>query len=246
MAVKRKRRRTGNARGSPGRRFPSTPKIKEGTTLFMDDPIPLAENTRNEMATAMQENLDEDRYNIPNRRRNGVAGGNAIKFRNDFSRQVYYLTRLGATTEQMAEFFRVSPSTITGWLDNNDDFREANLLGRYIFSMEMIETLSQRAMGYDYTEVEEGTAINRKGELVNVKKIIHKHMPPDPACMFFILKNRHGDVWADTHRGDQAAKLNQEIAKKLEVDELDDDERELLKRIALKKASKMQGQSENE
>lgn len=177
---------------------------------------------------------------VPRKTKRGMR----IKFRNHFTRQVYYLVKFGLNDEMLADFFKVSLDMINSWKKNNPDFIRAYEQGKWISSIKCSETLYQAAMGYDYCETEYSQTVTRQGDVVNLKKVTHKHMPPNVSALFFILKNRHKELWSDTNKTEIEAKFNVGMSKNLDYSILDDDQKELLKGVLIKQVSAIQGQSE--
>jgi hypothetical protein len=170
-----------------------------------------------------------------------MAGKYSPKFRSDFYRQVYYLARLGARDIDIAEFFRVTIDTVETWKVKKADFRDAWREGRWIFGMHVGETLGQRAMGYDYDEVEESEHIDRQGNKRKLVKVSHKHMPPEVNALMYILNNRFRDSWSNTTKTEIEQKFTIDITKRLDLSLLTPEEQHMIKSIAIKSVSTVQG-----
>jgi hypothetical protein len=166
-----------------------------------------------------------------------------MKFKNDFSRQVYYLMRLGARQQDVAEFFGVSTSTVAIWAERNEDFKQAAREGAIMFGMKVAETLGQRALGYDYTETEMAEHLDKYGRVHKLMKVTNRHMPPDVTAIIFYLKNRHRDAWADVNRVEVDASV--EITQTLNMERLTEAEREMVRSIAIKNVSTLHGVTNN-
>lgn len=246
---KRLRGRAGGRRTISGAaRLPVLPedkKAEEAKSHWPTNQFPLTEGTHDINSPAFIENLKRDKYKTPDILK---KGGTDVKFRSEFQRQVYWLIRMGYNNEKIGQFFGVHEDTVNRWMKEHEGFQEAAVLAKFSFGFDVVNTITQRAMGYDYDEVEEGTALNKQGEVIHLRKVIHKHMPPDVASLIFILKNRYPDEWSDVARNnmDNAAKTALEVAKKLDMSLFDEQEQALLKRIAIKKASQLRGQAESE
>ena len=167
------------------------------------------------------------------------------KFKNDFCRQVYYLAKLGARDEDIAEFFRIDVRMVDTWKTKNTDFMTSWIEGKMIFGMKIAETLGQRALGYDYVETEYAEHMSRSGQVRMLKKTVNKHMPPDPACIFFYLKNQFRRSWADVNKTEFEATINVDIAKKLDINVLNEQEQNLLKGVLIKSIAQTHGVSNN-
>jgi len=166
-------------------------------------------------------------------------------FNETFMQQVYYLAKGGFRNEDLAEFFKVSGDTINSWISKKEGFAEALHEGRWMFSLKVSETLGQRALGYDYTETETAEHVTRAGDIVTLTKKTHKHMPPDVTAIIFYLKNRQRDLWQDVNRTEIDARFQVNVSKSIETDEFSEEERKLLKSIAIKKIIPIHGQSIN-
>lgn len=178
-----------------------------------------------------------------------ASSSEKVKFKNDFSRQVYYLCRLGARNQDIADFFKVSLRTIEEWSEGRTpiakDFQAAVLEGRWISDMKVAETLGKRAMGYDYTEIEYAEHLTRNGDVQRLKKVTHKHMAPDTVAIIFWLKNRRRDIWVDVNRTEVDQRVQVDIAAKMDLSILTPEEQSLVKSIAIKQIAQVHGISNN-
>ncbi len=133
-----------------------------------------------------------------------MAGGRPSKYTDITLEQAYKLALLGAKDEQLADFFKVTVSTIAEWKNSKEGFSEALKEGKYKADAEVADSLYNRALGYEYTEQQ---AIKcRKGkdanggiieeiEVVSVARVV----PPDTTACIFWLKNRQKEQWRDKH-----------------------------------------------
>jgi hypothetical protein len=182
----------------------------------------------------------EGREDLPYPKR----GGPHYKFKNDFMRQVYYLSRLGAREVDVAQFFGVQLRMVQYWKEKNKDFQDAWEEGHWLFGMKVGETLGQKALGYDYTEVEYSQHVDRQGNIRDLKKVTHKHMPPSDVAIIFYLKNRFRDMWMDVNRTEVESRVNIDITKRLDMSGLTEAEQKMIKSIALKSIIPQHGVSE--
>ena len=99
--------------------------------------------------------------------------------------------RLGATEEQLAALFSVSPQTIAGWMAEIPEFADAVRRGRTFADADVAHNLHRLAVGYSHT-VERVFKGGRDGP-VTVSYL--KHYPPHPkACMDWLV-NRCPEYW---------------------------------------------------
>jgi hypothetical protein len=213
-------------------------------TKDVTNPFPLAENQDDLNNPAFLAKVENGYFKQPNLI-HPVHGGPSFKFKNDFMRQVYYLARLGARLDDIAEFFGVNPRTVDLWKAKNADFNEAWHEGHWVFGMKVGETLGQKALGYNYTETEYSQHVDREGNIRDLKKVTHKHMPPSDVAIIFYLKNRHRDLWMDVNRTEIDTRMQVDIVKKLDMTSLNEDERKMIKSIAIKNISTTHGIANN-
>ena len=110
--------------------------------------------------------------------------------------QAYKLCLLGATDEQLADFFEVSRITISHWKQEHPLFLDALRRGKLTADGAIAESLFKCAQGYELTETTERIIYNGQVESVTIKK---KCMPNVTAAIFW-LKNRQKQTWNDKYR----------------------------------------------
>ena len=116
--------------------------------------------------------------------------GRPTKYKPEHNEQAYKLCLLGATDEQMADFFGVSKSTINEWKLKKKGFLDSLKKGKIDADANVAKALYHRAIGYEHPDTHIALY---KGKAVKTKLI--KHYPPDTAAAFIWLKNRAG--WKD-------------------------------------------------
>jgi hypothetical protein len=107
--------------------------------------------------------------------------------------QAHNYCLLGATNDELAEFFGVSPRTIDRWIAERTDFGDAVRSGRVAADARVARGLYGRAVGYDRT-VERMAIV--AGELKPVTSTIH--YPANVQACIFWLRNRCRQTWRDT------------------------------------------------
>lgn len=118
--------------------------------------------------------------------------GRPTKFRPEFSAQAAKLCALGATNEQLADFFEVAERTIDQWLADQPEFSRTVKQAKLDLDTRVERSLFERATGYSHPDVHFS---DYKGEVTATPTT--KHYPPDPTSMIFWLKNRQPGRWRD-------------------------------------------------
>jgi hypothetical protein len=116
--------------------------------------------------------------------------GRPTKYREEYAEQVHKLCLLGATDEQIADFFGVAVSTVFEWNERQPEFSEARRNGKEIADATVAEALYHRAIGYEHDAVQIMAYEGHSFEHPYIKRY-----PPDTAAAFIWLKNRAG--WSD-------------------------------------------------
>lgn len=138
-----------------------------------------------------------------------VVMGRPSSYRPEFTEQTTKLCALGATDEEIADFFEISPRTLNRWKVTRPDFADALRRGKSPADDRVEDSLYHRSLP---RHVEEEQAIkvkkitygNNGKKLLEEEKIeivtVRKFMPPDTTAMIFWLKNRRSDKWRDVHK----------------------------------------------
>jgi hypothetical protein len=129
-----------------------------------------------------------------------MGAGRPSSYRSDFAEQAEKLCRLGATDENLADFFGVCAKTIANWKDAEPEFLQALKSGKAPADTEVTDALFQRARGFRWTEQQAVKYRPGKGgedvKVIEVERVV----PPDTTACIFWLKNRRPDLWRDTQR----------------------------------------------
>lgn len=97
------------------------------------------------------------------------------------------LSLIGATDQQIANFFNLSVHTVWEYKKTWAAFSEALKAGRVQSDNAVVNSLYQRALGYDAPDKTIGSVQTLR------------HYPPDVTACIFWLKNRRPDEWRDVH-----------------------------------------------
>ena len=131
--------------------------------------------------------------------------GRPRKFDHKTAEQAYKLCLLGATNEELADFFETSTETIRRWQKEEPQFRAAIKDGKSKADAEVAAKLYHRAKGYSHQETK---VFNNQGVAMEVP--ITKHYPPDTTAAIYWLKNRQPKKWRDKHEVDMNAEVVQQ------------------------------------
>lgn len=121
-----------------------------------------------------------------------MAGGRPSKFKPEFVQQAQKLCALGATDEDLADFFNVAIRTIANWKSEHEEFLHALKGGKDTADDRVERSLYQRAVGYTYDAVHFSSF---QGKVTATE--YREHCPPDVVAQIFWLKNRRPDLWRD-------------------------------------------------
>jgi hypothetical protein len=125
--------------------------------------------------------------------------GRPTAFDDAFIGQVEKLCTLGATDEEIAAFFGVTPRTIYRWKLERDEFCQAIKTGKAFADERVERSLYHKANGYNVVEQQAiKVKIEQYKEEVRVVDV-EKHIPADTTAAIFWLKNRRKEAWRDKH-----------------------------------------------
>jgi len=122
-------------------------------------------------------------------------GRNSL-YREDYADQAFKLCLLGATDEELADFFGVSIATIYNWKNEHPAFLEATIAGKIKADAEVAHSLYRSATGHEMTAEKVVKLDDGKFEAIRYKRYI----PGDPGAAFKWLANRRRQNWSDTQR----------------------------------------------
>jgi hypothetical protein len=118
--------------------------------------------------------------------------GRPSSYKTEFAKQARNLCLLGATNEDLADFFDVAVSTVDLWIKEREDFSGSVKEGRVTADAKVARRLYERACGYSHPE----ERLFQVGDsYIRVDTV--KHYPPDTAAAFIWLKNRRRGQWTD-------------------------------------------------
>jgi hypothetical protein len=123
-----------------------------------------------------------------------MPAGRPSKFKPEFVAQAEKLCLLGATDQEIADFFEVEVRTIYRWKADNDAFCHALKAGKEAADERVERSLYQKAIGYEQDEVK---IFMPSGAAEPVYAPFRAKVAPDTTAAIFWLKNRRSQEWRD-------------------------------------------------
>ena len=118
--------------------------------------------------------------------------GRKSLYREEYGDQAFKLCLLGATDEELADFFNVAVSTVYLWKVEHPAFSEATIAGKVKADAEVAHSLYRSATGHEMT-LEKVVKQGDKFEAVRYKTFV----PADPNAAYKWLLNRRRRDWSD-------------------------------------------------
>lgn len=135
-----------------------------------------------------------------------MPAGRPTLYKEDYAKQAKKLALLGATDQEMADFFEVDVRTIYRWKHDHDAFCHALKAGKDVADERVERSLYQKAIGYEQDEVK---IFMPGGASEPVYAPFRAKIAPDTTAAIFWLKNRRSKDWRD--------KTEQEVSGQLTV-----------------------------
>lgn len=142
-----------------------------------------------------------------------LGRGRPTDYKPEFVEQAKKLCALGATDDQLADFFGVNQATINRWKVTHQDFCESMTVGKTYPDNLVERALYQRAIGYTF---EEEKTVSPKGAEVPITITSKVHVPPDVTAARLWLLNRRRNEWRDVQQV--------EVGRPGDFDQMSDDE----------------------
>lgn len=139
--------------------------------------------------------------------------GRPTEFREEFIGQAEKLCQLGATDDEMADFFGIHRSTLYRWKLDRPEFCDAIKSAKEVADERVERSLYQKATGYNVTE-EQAVKIKVEQYKEKVEVVeVDRHIPADTTAAIFWLKNRRSGNWRDKTEQHTTHDLTPEAAK---------------------------------
>lgn len=129
--------------------------------------------------------------------------GRPSSYKDEYAEQARKLCLLGATDDDLAEFFGVSNRTIYRWQTQHDGFCQALKAGKDVADDRVERSLYHKAVGYTFDAVK---IFMPSGAAEPVYAPYKEHVPPSDTAAIFWLKNRRKGDWRDKHEHEHSGK----------------------------------------
>jgi len=123
-----------------------------------------------------------------------AKNGRPSSYKVAYAKQAEKLCALGATDQELADFFEVDVRTIYRWKHDHPAFCQALKAGKDVADDRVERSLYQRAIGYEQDEVKIFMPANAESP---VYAPFRAKVAPDVTAAIFWLKNRRSGEWRD-------------------------------------------------
>jgi hypothetical protein len=129
--------------------------------------------------------------------------GRPTDYKPEYAEQAQKLClHIGATDQQLADFFEVDVRSIYRWKNEHAEFCQALKIGKEKTDVQVERSLLNRALGYEHDAVK--IFCSKDGEVTQVP--YREVVPPDVTACIFWLKNRKSGSWRDKSEVEQTIK----------------------------------------
>lgn len=122
------------------------------------------------------------------------VGGRPTLYKPEYDEQARKLCLLGATDQEMADFFGVEVRTVYRWKNEHESFCQSLKAGKEVADERVERSLYQKAIGYEQDAVK---IFMPSGAEAPVYANYREKLAPDTTAAIFWLKNRRPDLWRD-------------------------------------------------
>lgn len=120
--------------------------------------------------------------------------GRPSLFKAEYAEQARKLAKLGATDQEIADFFEIDVRTVYRWKHDHDEFCQALKAGKEVADERVERSLFHKAIGYEQDEVK---IFMPAGAAEPVYAPFRAKVAPDTTALIFWLKNRRPEQWRD-------------------------------------------------
>ncbi|HET7154976.1 MAG TPA: helix-turn-helix domain-containing protein [Hyphomicrobiaceae bacterium] len=128
-----------------------------------------------------------------------MSAGRPSSYKDEFADQARKICAIGATDQEIADFFEVDVRTIYRWKHDHDEFCQALKAGKDVADDRVERSLYQKAIGYEQDEVK---IFMPAGSAAPVYAPFRAKIAADTTAAIFWLKNRRSQNWRDKHDHD--------------------------------------------
>ncbi len=123
-------------------------------------------------------------------------------FKQEYIDLAHELMSRGYTRDRLAIELGISIFTLVQWERQRPEFANAIRAGAEIADSGMELSLYQRGKGYEYEETQIEAVLDEEGKPIRrLKRQTTRHIPGDPRCQMFWLRNRQRDRWCEGAEG---------------------------------------------
>jgi hypothetical protein len=120
--------------------------------------------------------------------------GRPSSFKPEYVEQARKIAAIGATDQELADFFEIDKRTLYRWRHDHPDFCHALKVGKEVADDRVERSLFQKAIGYEQDEVK---IFMPAGADAPVYAPFRAKVAPDTTACIFWLKNRRPDLWRE-------------------------------------------------
>jgi hypothetical protein len=118
--------------------------------------------------------------------------GRPTAYKPEYCELAHNYCLLGATAEELADFFGVTRGTINNWIAKIPEFATARREGRDLADARVARCLFARAVGYSHKV---DRTVLHLGEERTISNVVR--YPPDTQACIFWLRNRQRRFWSE-------------------------------------------------
>ncbi len=123
-----------------------------------------------------------------------MPAGRPTDYKPEYAEQAAKLCALGATDQEIADFFEIDVRTVYRWKHDHDEFCQAIKSAKEAADERVERSLYQRAIGYEQKAVK---IFMPSGADEPVYAPFTAKVAPDTTAAIFWLKNRRSAEWRD-------------------------------------------------
>lgn len=141
--------------------------------------------------------------------------GRPTSYHESYAKQVQKLAELGATDQEVADFFEVDVRTVYRWKHDHEEFCQALKVGKDVADERVERSLYQKAIGYEQDEVKIFMPANAEAP---VYAPYRAKIAPDTTAAIFWLKNRRSQAWRDKQELEHSGNVTVNRVERVIVD----------------------------